>query len=234
MKLLTILFVSLWLWPFAAQAQCPTMPEPNVKVDIFFETLTYDFNKSFKQLKAIADIEWLSAIKPDQPLGLAVSQMVLENKSSLQTTEVAPGVFCVSAIGLDLNFGFKKPTIYVVREFPRRSCPHREVLAHEEIHIEIDRKLLRDYRLRLQKSLSAIVKDIGVIQGDNPNHIQQRYNEELNKRIAAIGEQLRAERQRRNSLHDSPEEYARIGTACNGQLAEIVKRHLGDTDGIGF
>jgi hypothetical protein len=111
----------------------------------------------------------------------------LENKSSGQMREAAgltlvvagtvqtytspaqteTGTSCVVVHGVRI-LPMKAVTVYVAREYPIGSCNYRAVRRHEDKHVAIARRLVSEYRLRLQRVVAELsLESRGFPAGDD-------------------------------------------------------------------
>ncbi len=108
------------------------------------------------------------------------------------------------------------------REFVEDACAFDFVYAHEMRHVDVHVRRLREVSLQLQSELQNRLA--------GSTHIGQR--DDLERRLKAeIGNYWvpRAERdlkdvRRQHAAIDTPEEYARAQTACDGRVARYLPR----------
>ena len=202
---------------------CPNFPAPEVVVTGFFETLTYDFSKDMMKMRQLSVSHASESLQ--QPVGLATGELsiglVMQSNLSVSTD----GQVCARPKMLHIDAGFQHSTIYVTRELPQNSCGYREVLAHEEGHIAIDRQLLADYRARLTQFAQQAVQQLGTVSARSQAEADKQMQDFINAKLQDVGQEMNRERDRRQALHDSPEEYTRLGKVCNGEIALAVRRY---------
>lgn len=101
--------------------------------------------------------------------------------------------------GCTATVGWKDPVLYVASELKRDQCAFAHVLEHEQEHVRI-----------YQQAAAVLDERIRVLARDRPL---------FDASVDAVTEVRAA-----HAAHDSDEEYARNLTACNGQIARLVKR----------
>ena len=70
-------------------------------------------------------------------------------------TQAETGTNCVVVHGVRI-LPMKAVTVYVAREYPVGSCNYRAVRRHEEKHVAIARRLVAEYRPRLQRVVAEL------------------------------------------------------------------------------
>ena len=70
---------------------------------------------------------------------------------------------CVVVHGVRI-LPMKEVTVYVAREYPVGSCNYRAVKRHEDKHVAIARRLVSEYRARLQRVVAELSLDRGVFR----------------------------------------------------------------------
>lgn len=130
------------------------------------------------------------------------------------------GYECV-APQITVRLYYAPVVIYVGKEFPVGSCAYNEILAHEQRHLQTYMAQLPKVERLVQ---SALLKRFG----DKP-----LYAPKGTARAALASEidtgwlpYIKAEMAKVEILQaaiDSPQEYARLGKACNGEIQTILR-----------
>jgi hypothetical protein len=102
--------------------------------------------------------------------------------------------------GLTVTLRFTHPVLRVIRDLPPGTCAHAHVLRHEYTHVHIYREMAQRFR-----ELAYPFPD-----GATPELVLRYAKQQL----AQLQEQQR--------LFDSPEEYARNLSACNGEIPRLL------------
>lgn len=155
-------------------------------------------------------------------LGLTRPALRVEAKwgfTSLQDRRT--GQSCIRP-ALQMTLRYQPVLVYVGREFVEDACAFDFVYAHEMRHVDVHVRRLREVSLQLQSELQNRLA--------GSTHIGQR--DDLERRLKAeIGNYWvpRAERdlkdvRRQHAAIDTPEEYARAQTACDGRVARYLPR----------
>jgi len=125
--------------------------------------------------------------------GTQLGHVVVETKLA-----VAPQPMCR---GLLVTLAYAKPMLRVAKELPPGSCAYARVMNHEQTHVRIHRDIARQFR--------ELNYPWG--RGTNTESVLIYAKQELDRLMQA---QVR---------FDSPEEYGRNSTACNGEIMRLVK-----------
>ncbi len=212
----------------AAPNSCSDGAAAIVTVTPTFDDVSYDFRESMMTIRQLASsggvknsqhVEW--------PVGLSAGELAVRLNSQFQSKRNPyDNSICGSIRGLQIEIGFTKNIIYVAKEFPSRSCPFKEVLAHEEKHKAVDRAMLDEFAAKAQTYFEDVVKTMGVIQENDPARIEAEFNQRLNVKLNSFVEEMNATRILRQQGVDSPEEYKRVSAVCDGQVNDIVVQRL--------
>lgn len=226
------LVISLMIaaWPATAQlvdtdGQCPPLPEPTVRVTTFFEAPAYNFEQPLPRLKDIVAAQASAVFHRDQPVGFAIGE--LNFSIMLQTNMIVgtDGRVCARPAEARIDVGFQHNSIYVARELARNTCGHAEVLAHEEGHLAIDRKLLAEYQPILQQFTEAAIRKLGIVRATDPEEARRRMQNFINDQLELAAGEMNKDRGYRQQAHDNPAEYQRLSAACGGTIQQIVNKY---------
>jgi hypothetical protein len=129
---------------------------------------------------------------------------------------------CVGDLRVSLTF---TPVITIAREIPRGSCLEREMLAHENGHWAIDRKILPGLAPRLGDLAAAGVRH--GFDGETVTALQSQVKAALRGSLDEFIDIFREARRAPQAAHDSPEERERVDRACGGAASEVAARVRG-------
>lgn len=211
----------------AQQRQCPAFPPTKVVVTPVYDRLKRDFRHSFYDLRAMAEAHAVKGPDGDthNPVGLSVGELSMSvgiDKTSRTFTDT--GWTCAAPAQITVEFGFRNNTVYVADELPRGTCIFDEVLNHEMKHVATDRGILDDYTPQVERYFRSSVESLGISQDASPatafQSIDSYFSGITDDLTAAIGR----ERDRRQALVDTSEEYDRVNRSCNGQLAQLLAK----------
>jgi len=108
-------------------------------------------------------------------------------------------------------------TVYLASELQPGSCPERAIIAHEQKHVDLDRKLLPKTRSRVATALAGLGRL--AMTGATVEQASQRLQDRLEETVARAIKEFEAERNRQQDIYDTPEEYRKLSLSCSA--AEI-------------
>ncbi len=125
--------------------------------------------------------------------GLQLGHVVVQTQLAVLPQTVCQGVV--------VHLEYIKPVLRVAREIPPGSCAYARVMEHEQTHVRIHREIARQFR-ELNYPWSA---------GGRSALILSYAKQELDRLMQA------------QALFDSPEEYAKNFSVCDGEISRLVK-----------
>lgn len=202
-----------------------------IKVEAVFEETAYDYSTPMIKIAELAKAnqETVKGSKHTEqwPVGLTVGEMFFSSDyGKLKMLTPVTLLACGQISEVNIKFGFKNNKILVAKEFPKRSCPYREVLRHEEKHKAVDQQLVQEYSEKIKTVLGEVTKKIGVVKAPTPAIIDDKIDSTLNQAMQKLIKEIEAEHIARQKKVDTAEEYQRITDSCDGQTMEIVRQRL--------
>lgn len=169
------------------------------------------------------------------PVGLAMAKFATQMNYEITMVQNLRGQSCAQINSLKVEVGFRNSTIFIAKELPRRSCSYREVLSHEQRHVDTDREFLRQALPRVDQVMRAAVRNIGIIKANSRMEAENQINKAMDKYLAKLVEDMTAEREILQKNIDTPAEYRRISASCDGQIGTVLRQRYGDNwlDGLG-
>lgn len=210
----------------AAPTACPSVPAPNIVVEMQIREPEISHDKSIAQMQLMR----MDTVMPYQMRQLDHIDRGGMMSAEIQInygvkTSIVPGntaetvnLNCVRYDHVDITLTLV-PKIFVAKDYAENSCYYQKTLQHELGHFDMDRVVVEKYRLRLQDGLSlAFSGPQDAVQGP----VKKRKIAALEK---AMGEQVVAmtnglltdmvrERQAKQQAVDSAQNYAYIMNAC--------------------
>ena len=124
---------------------------------------------------------------------------------------------CVKLKSVDVTF-FAKPEIHIAKNFGRGTCEYSAVLAHEQGHIRILRKFVREYSPKVKQELRRIVRQldtsIGPMSRSKVEVTQNRLQKQFITKLEQYQDKIMPILEARQKRFDSPEEYKRVASKC--------------------
>ncbi len=182
---------------------------------------TINTQQSYKMLTARAG----TAAGNMTTLGLTVTQG--QYRASLGgplLQDPASGYECI-APQVEISLNYSPVLIYVGNEFPAGSCGYQAILTHELRHMQA----YMDNLARVEKVVRQALdkrfegKPLYAPSGTAMSALQHEINSVW---FPFIRDEFDKGKVQQEAI-DTPEEYARMGKVCDGEIAEILKRrHL--------
>ncbi|WP_051281720.1 hypothetical protein [Azovibrio restrictus] len=154
-------------------------------------------------------------------LGLTRGQAVVSYEVKLPRLLDASGRWECASPQLTLRYGYRPITIYVAREFPPGSCAHKEILAHEQRHVEAYQAHARRIEAEIRATLQSRFAGQGPWRG--PAHqIPEQLRQELEQRWVPYVKLMLDQVEPIQRAIDTPEEYTRVAASCDGEIARAL------------
>ncbi|WP_306606589.1 hypothetical protein [Azonexus sp.] len=213
-----LLFLLALLPALAISSDCAELPPSSVSIKRQEAPVTENLQYSYKVLKGLGasytrqDIEVLGLAR-----GMAITRF--DMKSTILTSPDKQWE-CAS-ISLSVTYGFSPMTVYVGKEFPKGSCAHNEIMQHEMLHVraytehakKIEPEITESLRQRFERSTpwrGAAGTSTQKLQAE----IDERWIPYLKRMLDRVNIEQR--------LIDSPEEYARVASSCDGAIKQRI------------
>lgn len=224
---LTLLFAPAPLLA-AATLGCAEFVPATVEVKAVFEDVTYETAHPMLKIRDMSEDAANGSQSESWPVGLAVGQFFMNVvKDVYKIRSATDPSTCGQIKAIHIEMGFMNNKIYVAKEFPKRSCPYKTVLAHEELHKEVDRQLLEEYAAKARTYFADAAAGVGMVRSGSGSAIEAQIGEHMDRAMDSFSNEMESERKRRQKEVDSNEEYARVSAACEGNLMQIVSDRIG-------
>jgi hypothetical protein len=220
LELLMAGWLDLAAKPVLAQIECREKIVPTITVTPVEGRVRYDFNRTKRQLNSI-NVDTVSPYGPQHNTtvsGLMSGSIQVKHKVSfMQERYPQLGQACLYLRSMEVEVKVD-PTIYVAREFPKGSCMHTAVLAHERKHVLEDQLIVSKYAPIFKRDLTRAMDSYGPAFGPFEDrrmpYVQQNIQRSLSKVIQRINDNMNEERRRRQQAIDTFDEYEEIGRRC--------------------
>lgn len=196
------------------ESSCKRQLEPpSFKIRAENSKVVYDFSKSYKELTELSNSK-------NTTVGLASASLKVEANFNVQEKR-AKKESCISP-QVDILLTVSPQKIFVAKEFYDNVCIFNEISQHELIHVKIN-----------QQEAEALAKDLNnlftrtfpreILVGVSSLQWKNEFNAYLKTKLfPKIQELFETRTKQKHLILDSPQEYERISTACNGVVAEIM------------
>lgn len=197
--------------------ECESRLEPaRLEVVVPASAVRYDFSRSVAELSAAR-----RAPTPGQyTLGLTVFELKTSLEWRSNMLRRADGTACLRPhIRLTLDVG--PQLVYIGREFPRGSCAFNDIARHELLHVHANQTRAEAVGAALK---TALERQFGnrVFHGQ-AEQLRSQLESALRQSWFAWAQQQLREVDKDHAAIDSPQEYARNLTVCNGEIARTLQ-----------
>lgn len=196
-----------------AQAQSFRCKDANPSLSVKTATTRTKYIRT-KSAKDLTDLHGGS--KGSVVGGLGGGEIGFRTASKFEVA-TAGDMACVKLKRLEVKF-YAKPEIHVASNFGRNSCEYAAVLNHENGHIRILRKFVREYSPKVKKELVKISRRLDTAVG--PIHVSQiekaqaKLQKDFIKELEKVNDKIMPVLAKRQKAHDNPREYARVDSKC--------------------
>ena len=224
MRLLPALLLSCWIPHAAAQARTDLQARCEDTLGSTVSVLSsrqqgyrLDHTRSYHDLTRMKG----SARRNAYVLGLTHTESRVSIKvEGKMLSDPASGYECI-APRVEVLLYYLPIVVYVGREFPPGSCAYQEVLAHEMRHLNTYLDYLPKAEARVRAALAQRFQD-------KPLYARLGQAQALLQRELDTGwmSYIRIEMARVETLlaaSDSPQEYARLGKVCAGEVESLIR-----------
>lgn len=220
-----LLFAASSAFAQDVQVACDSFPDVDVNIEALFPDPYIVDSSPLFELQNLSR-SGQHSIREGWTLGLATYKPVIEIRLPVTLVQTEGGLACAAINKLDARLGYKDVVVYVAREIPRNTCGFDEVFRHEMKHIEANRAVLDAYVPIVSDRLREHLKFNGVIRQENPDYAVEVLRDKLRDIVEKTMQEMDRDNAARQEAIDSPEEYARIGNVCDGQLQKVLGQVL--------
>lgn len=205
-------------WP-ADPGACEQLPKPSVTVKRMDDQISFNTNYSYRLLTSMSG----EKMRPGtQVLGLTRTNGVARFVLNMPVIQDATERYECASPQITLTLGFKQMTVYVGKEFPVGSCAHKEILEHEMRHAKTYQAHIEKVEKTVQEDITRRFATGGVWRGLAGTSFTQ-VSKELDERWLPYVNREIQKVELAQALIDTPEEYARLSNACNGEIKKLTR-----------
>ncbi len=198
---------------------CDQLPKPSVTVKRLDTRVAVNTQHGYKVLNHLGSA---LAHPGKQILGLTRGNAIAHFTTSMPHHVDRSGRWECASPQLTLTLGFNPLTVYVAKEFPEGSCAYKEIYRHELRHVETYQAHLATIEKELSESLNRRFATGGPWRGP-VGQMRDDLQRELDERWLPYIQREFARGDEAQALIDSPEEYARVADACNGEIRKRTR-----------
>ena len=192
-----------------------------VHVRSLFEDPTYDFTHNIASINAMsADAH--HTIREAITLGLTHYEPIIEMRVPIASVQLPDGLGCARVENVDVTIGYRNITIFIASEVPNGSCGYREIMLHEDKHVDANMQTLQEFVPQIEAELTEFVRENSVFRQANAEYATDLLHTKIQEIIERAIHEMTTENQARQLKIDSEEEYKRISQSCGGQLQSFI------------
>ena len=209
--------------PFAAfGTRCAKLPPTHFEV----VTVPLTFERDDSQSIAALTAKRGSALATHRTFGLTTAVFGHNTDIQLNVVDDRRDSLACGIPRVRIELTMQAVTVYVASELAVQPCPHDVTLSHEMKHVEVLREALELAARDLTRDFPVAIS-VQLRSATNPSELQQRFVVSVRDYLA----QFMRDRQRMldesQAAVDSPEEYARVSTACAQSRGSSSKLRFG-------
>ena len=196
--------------PFASFAtRCAKLPPTHFEV----VAVPLTFERDDSQSIAALTVKSGSALVTHRALGLTSAVFGYNTDIQLNVADDRGDSRACGTPRVRIELSMQPVTVYVASELAGQPCQHDVTLSHEMKHVEVFREALEIAARDLARDFPVAI-GIELRQARNPDELQQRFVVSLRNYLAQFMRDRERMLDESQAAVDSPEEYARVSTAC--------------------
>lgn len=210
--------VVLVVWPAggAGAATCPS-PDAAPVVELIRDDgkIRYDHTKSRKKIKAMFSKRNTGKKRAKLiTMGLTVAEFAYSFGTRIAYGKVGDFKYCAFLKKAEIRVGFPKVTVYIDRQYPKRSCEYKAILRHENKHVGINSRAMEKYTPKIRKRIVDTLKKRPWIVARTEKKAKKSYSDLLSKRLKPLIRAMNRERDRAHDKLDTLKSYQATRASC--------------------
>lgn len=198
---------------------CEGLPLPSLRLERLEVPASLSSKYTYRTLNNLG----ASVLRPGhQVLGLTRARIEVRYDLRVVRRLDPGGRFECASPQILISYGYGEMMMYVASEFPEGSCGYRAVAEHERRHVQryvehvaqIEAEVTESLRQRFQ-GIRAWRRPAGETQAELAR--------ELNDRWLPYVRRLMLQVEASQAEIDTPEEYARVTTSCDGEIQRVIR-----------
>jgi hypothetical protein len=123
---------------------------------------------------------------------------------------------------LEFKYGFQNLTVWIAKEYPQGSCEYQTTLAHEQEHVALDQRLVREYEDKICRAmlefalLPTKAEPLWVAsEAEGDAAVDAIKVSIAMKAIGPLYDKLRVDLHQGNQDLDAPQNYQKVYSRCS-------------------
>jgi hypothetical protein len=195
--------------PFASfETRCAKLPPTNFEV----VAVPLTFERDDSQSSAALTAKRGSALATHRTFGLTTATFGQNTDIQLNVVDDRGSRACGTP-HVRIELSMQPVTVYVASELAAQPCQHDVTLSHEMKHVAVFREALGVAARDLARDFPAAI-GVQLRSATNPDELQQRFVVAVRNYLPQFMRDRERMLDESQAAVDSPEEYARVSTAC--------------------
>jgi hypothetical protein len=197
--------------PFASfETRCAKLPPTHFEVVAVPLTFERDDSQSIAALTAKQG----SALATHRTFGLTTAVFGQNTDIRLNVVDDRGALRTCGTPRVRIELSMQPVTVFVASELAAQPCEHEVMLSHEMKHVEVFREALQLAARDLARDFPAAI-GVRLRSATNPDELQHRFVVAVRNYLAEFMRDRERMLDESQAAVDSPEEYARVLTACS-------------------
>ena len=196
--------------PFASfETRCAKLPPTHFEV----VAVPLEFERDDSQSIAELTLKRGSAFATHRTYGLTTAVFGQSTDIRLNVGDDRGDMRGCGTPRVRIELSMQPVIVYVASELAAQPCQHDVTLSHEMKHVEVFREALQLAARDLARDFPAAI-GVQLRSATNPDELQQRFVVALRNYLGQFMRDRERMLDESQAAVDSPEEYARVATAC--------------------
>ena len=210
----------IFCFPSKAKAFCQATP-PRIIIDLVDQGYVLDHTRDLATINAMgrSSIVHQHGSHPGNSVtrGITLAESFYEVSVLTTTADNRSGSICAFPSEIRVRMGHQRPQFVAIqREYPVGSCQYNTILAHELIHVEINKRGAQKYAGIMEQAMRQVTGTPGFWPRlfRSQNEASQEITSYINSIAKHVHDQFQAEIHAHHGALDSPESYRQFQAAC--------------------
>lgn len=206
---------------------CPTaVPVVTARIEPG-EVLRRDLGMAEMREEAVRLLEPGGLVRPAlrRYVGQSLTKTRLDARLTTSESVLPDGSVCAVPQRIDVVLRFVRRELRVASEARGDACLEREVETHEQRHVALDDAMIADFRPVLEQRVGELGRNLAPALALDAEAAKAELSRRLRAEVRQIYDGFEAMRLRRHRAEiDTPAEYARVTTICEGRVNGLTAR----------
>jgi hypothetical protein len=204
--------------PFASfEARCAKLPPAHFEI----VAAPLAFDRDDTQPMATLTARSGSTLVAHRTIGLTTALFGQRTEIELHLLDDRRGARACGTPRARVELSMQPMTVFIARELAEASCQREVTLSHEMKHVAAFGDVLGDAAHDLERALPEAI-GTALRRAPGPEELRQQLDAAVRDYLAEFMHEWKRALDERQAGVDSPEEYARVSTACARSAADLI------------